>query len=225
MDLFTLAAPIFDLAMKISGHNKVLVELGNRIKKDELKRYSENSGNNLDLNQLKSESVPGTGEILEAELLDLGGGTGELVRYLPRNLKVTVADPSQVMLKKGKEKDFSQQVKHVLADGADLPFADNSFDYLTIADALHHFRKVEAALSEAARVLKPGGKLYILEFDPLTVFTRAIIFFEKIAGEPVNFFEPEKLAELMEKNELETEHQYLNKSLYILCAKKAPQSS
>ena len=40
MDLFTLAAPIFDLAMRISGHDKVLVELGNRIKKAELKRLS-----------------------------------------------------------------------------------------------------------------------------------------------------------------------------------------
>lgn len=154
------------------------------------------------------------------KLLDLGGGTGELANYLPKNLEVTIADPSQAMLKKGREKDFSQEVKHVLADGADLPFADDSFDYLTISDALHHFRNVEKALSEAARVLKPGGKIYILEFDPTTFFTRFIIFFEKIAGEPVNFYLPKKLAEMMAKNGLETEHKYLNKSLYILCAKK-----
>jgi len=221
MDLFTLAAPIFDLAMKISGHHKVLVELGNRIKKDELKRYSEGKLNQLDLNPEEFEGVQNSENKQPAvKLLDLGGGTGELVNYLPKNLEVTIADPSEAMLKKGKEKDFNQEVKHVLADGADLPFADDSFDYLTISDALHHFRDVEGALAEAARVLKPEAKLYILEFDPGTFFTKAIIFFEKLAGEPVNFYVPEKLAEIMSKKGLKTEHKYLNKSLYILCAKK-----
>lgn len=222
MDLFTLAAPIFDLAMKMSGHHKVLVELGNRIKKDELKRHSEGNRNQLNLNQKEFETdQKQKNDQPVIKLLDLGGGTGELANYLPKNLEVTIADPSEAMLKKGREKDFSQEVKHVLADGADLPFADNSFDYLTISDALHHFRQVEGALSEAARVLKPGGKLYILEFDPNTFFTKAIIFFEKLAGEPVNFYQPEKLAEMMAENGLKTEPKYLNKSLYMICAKKA----
>jgi len=221
MDLFTLAAPIFDLAMKMSGHHKVLVELGNRIKKDELKRHSNGNRNQINLNQKKiKEDQKLQNDQPAVKLLDLGGGTGELANYLPENLEVTIADPSEAMLKKGRKKDFSQEVKHVLADGADLPFADNSFDYLTISDALHHFRKVEEALSEAKRVLKPGGKLYILEFDPTTFFTKAIIFFEKLAGEPVNFYMPEKLAEMVTENGLQTEHKFLNKSLYILCAKK-----
>lgn len=222
MDLFTLAAPIFDLAMKISGHQKVLVELGNRINKDELKRYSEGSLNQFNFKQKAfNTGVEIENEQPAVKLLDLGGGTGELANFLPQNLEVTIADPSQAMLKKGKEKDFKQQVKHVIADGAELPFADNSFDYLTISDALHHFHEVEEALSEAKRVLKPGGKLYILEFDPTIFFTKVIIFFERLAGEPVNFFQPEKLAEMLSKNGLKTEHQYLNKSLYILSAQKA----
>lgn len=224
MDLFTLAAPIFDLAMKMSGHHKVLVELGNKIKKDELQRYSKGNLKQFKLKQKKFQKIgEQTNEETAVKLLDLGGGTGELANFLPQNLEVTVADPSEAMLKKGKAKDFKQEVKHVLADGADLPFADNYFDYLTISDALHHFTEVEKALNEAVRVLKPGGKLYILEFDPGTFFTRVIIFFEKLAGEPVNFFKPEKLAELIGENELKTEHQYLNKSLYILSAQKHPR--
>ncbi len=200
MDLFTLAAPIFDLAMKVSGHDKVLVELGERIKKDSLE-VENNTGH-------------------KRTLLDLGGGTGELVKYLPDNLEITIADPSEAMLNKGKEKDFTQTVEHIRADGEDLPFADNSFDYLTISDALHHFRQVEPALQEAARVLKPGARIYILEFNPETFFTKTIIFFEKIAGEPVNFYRPEKLSTLLAENGLQSKYKYLNKSLYIICGEK-----
>ena len=199
MDLFTLAAPFFDLAMKISGHSEVLVELGERIKKEDLKNNWERS---------------------KKTLLDLGGGTGELVNHLPQNLEITIADPSESMLKKGQKKNFSQPVNHILADGADLPFADDFFDYLTISDALHHFRKVDLALKESARVLKPGGKIFILEFDPTTFFTKTIIFFEKLAGEPVNFYKPQKLASMLRKNELKTEPEYLNKSLYIIQGEK-----
>lgn len=214
MDLFTLAAPIFDLAMEISGHNKVLEELGNRIKKDELKNYSKGA------QQLNFASGDNEVDKTAPELLDLGGGTGELVKYLPKNLKVTVADPSEAMLIKGEKKNFEQPVEHVLADGADLPFADNSFDYLVISDALHHFQQVKPALNESARVLKPGGKMYILEFDPDTFFTKAIIFFEKLAGEPVNFYKPEVLTSFLDQDNLEINYEYLNKSLYIMCIQK-----
>ena len=200
MDLFTLAAPFFDLAMKISGHHKVLVELGERIKKEELKSNFEKKNKSL---------------------LDLGGGTGELVNHLPQNLEITIVDPSKAMLKKGQKKSFSQPVNHILADAADLPFNDDLFDYLIISDALHHFRRVEPALKEAARVLKPGAKIYILEFDPSSFFTRLIVFFEKLAGEPVNFYQPQKLVSMLGKNELKTEHEYLNKSLYIIQGEKS----
>ena len=200
MDLFTLAAPFFDLAMKISGHHKVLVELGERIKKEELKSNFEKKNKSL---------------------LDLGGGTGELVNHLPQNLEITIVDPSKAMLKKGQKKSFSQPVNHILADAADLPFEDDFFDYLIISDALHHFRRVEPALKEAARVLKPGAKIYILEFDPRSFFTRLIVFFEKLAGEPVNFYQPQKLVSMLGKNELKTEHEYLNKSLYIIQGEKS----
>ncbi|MFP4020888.1 MAG: class I SAM-dependent methyltransferase, partial [Halanaerobium sp.] len=194
--------------------NKVLVELGNMIKKDDLKRHSSGSGNQLNLGTDFSKKEQAI------KLLDLGGGTGELINYLPKNLEITIADPSEAMLEKGKAKDFQQEVKHILADGADLPFEDNTFDYLIISDALHHFRQVEAALQESARVLKNGAKIYVLEFDPRTTFTKIIIFFEKLAGEPVNFYQPDKLAAMMAENSLQTEYEYLNKSLYIICAKK-----
>jgi len=201
MDIFTLAAPIFDLAMKFSGHHKTLEELAEQVKEEEKKEKR----------NLKEE---------KAKLLDLGGGTGELPKYLPEHVEITIADPSQAMLNKALQKSYSQKVEHIVADGAELPFDDNSFDYITISDALHHFREVDQAVTETERVLKKGGKIFILEFDPDTTLTKIIIFFEKIAGEPVNFYKPDKLAELLQKNGVETSYKYLNKSIYIMKAEK-----
>ncbi|MCC3144668.1 methyltransferase domain-containing protein [Halanaerobium sp. Z-7514] len=203
MDLFSLIAPVFDLAMNLSGHNKVLVKLGEKIEAEELE----------DILKANAQNEP-------KQLLDLGGGTGELAKHLPEAVEITIADPSKAMLKKAEKKEFAQKLDLILADGADLPFSDNSFDYLTISDALHHFREVEAALSEASRVLKPGGKIYILDFNPQTIFAKIIIFFEKLAGEPVNFYLPDKLTDLMAENCLNSSYEYLNKSLYLIKAKK-----
>lgn len=201
VDLFTLAAPIFDQAMRISGHDKTLVELADRVKRAEAEKEKKDSEENI-------------------KLLDLGGGTGELVKYLPDNFAVTIADPSPAMLEKSKNKKYSKKVEHVLADGAALPFADDQFNYITISDALHHFRDVSSALTEARRVLKKGGSLFILEFDPAAFLTKIIIFFEKIAGEPVNFFNPSDLAKMIENNSFKTDHEYLNKAIYIMAVKK-----
>ncbi len=201
MDLFTFAAPIFDQAMKITGHHKTLVELADSVKRVEM----ENKKRKLEK---------------KIKLLDLGGGTGEFVKYLPDNFAVTIADPSSAMLKKSKNKKYSKKVEHVLADGAALPFADEQFDYITISDALHHFRDVSSALAEARRVLKKQGDLFILEFDPAAFLTKVIIFFERIAGEPVNFFDPSTLEKKIGNNNFKTEHEYLNKAIYIMNAKK-----
>ena len=201
MDLFNLAAPIFDQAMRISGHHKTLVELADRVKRVEIANKNRKNEENI-------------------KLLDLGGGTGEFVKYLPDNFAVTIADPSSAMLEKSKNKKHRKKVEHVLADGAALPFADEQFDYITISDALHHFRDVSSALAEARRVLKQGGRLFILEFDPAAFLTKVIIFFEKIAGEPVNFFDPSTLEKKIGNNNFKTEHEYLNKAIYIMNAKK-----
>lgn len=201
MDLFNLAAPIFDQAMRISGHHKTLVELADRVKRVE----------NAKKNRKSEENI---------KLLDLGGGTGELVKYLPEDFAVTIADPSPAMLEKSKNKKYSKKVEHVLADGAALPFADEQFDYITISDALHHFRDVSSALAEARRVLKKRGRLFILEFDPAAFLTKIIIFFEKIAGEPVNFFNPSTLSQMIGNQNFKTEHEYLNKAIYIMSIKK-----
>jgi demethylmenaquinone methyltransferase/2-methoxy-6-polyprenyl-1,4-benzoquinol methylase len=201
VDLFNLAAPIFDQAMRISGHHKALVELADRVKNAETEKKNKNNQEKI-------------------TLLDLGGGTGELVKYLPDNFSVTIADPSPAMLKKARNKKYSNKVEHVLADGAALPFADEQFDYITISDALHHFRDVSSALAEARRVLKKGGRLFILEFDPAAFLTKIIIFFEKIAGEPVNFFNPSTLSKMIGNQSFKTEHEYLNKAIYIMSIKK-----
>jgi len=218
MDIFSLAAPIFDMAMHLSGHHKTLVELAEKIKEEANQSEKVNRDKNENNFESKNESA-------DKKLLDLGGGTGELARYLPHDFELTIADPSQAMLQKAADKKYNQKVEHVLADGADLPFEDSQFDYITISDALHHFRDVENGIAEAARVLKDDGALYILEFDPRTSLSKTIIFFEKIAGEPVNFFKPAELSEMLAVNGLKSEYEYYNQSIYILKAEKEKQKN
>jgi len=203
MDFFKVVAPVYDTAMKITGHNKTLKELVNHI---EL----------------------GYGE----KLLDLGGGTGQILEEIPAdlNLEVLIADPSQAMLSKARKRvaDLDNgsdtgskpglQVDLVEATGDALPLDDNSFDHVTIADALHHFNNIEETFAEIRRVLKSDGRLHIMEFDPSTFFTKFIAAAEGLAGEPANFYKPEVLGAMVEEAGFSYSYKYITGSIYILTA-------
>jgi len=110
--------------------------------------------------------------------LDLGGGTGDLAIELARQVgergKVVLSDINPAMLEVGRgrlvDAGCAGNVETVLADAEALPFADRSFDCVTIAFALRNVTDKDAALRSIARVLKPGGRCLVLEFstpDPL----------------------------------------------------------
>ena len=203
MDFFKLVAPVYDTAMKITGHNKTLAELVEHI-----------------------DLQPGQ------RLLDLGGGTGQILEELPgdKGLKVIIADPSEAMLSKAQERitklengfrgkgEAGLKAELVEATGDALPFGDNSFDHVTIADALHHFNNIEETFLEIKQVLKPTGQLHIMEFDPSTFFTKFIATAEGLAGEPANFYKPELLGAMLEKVGFSYNYRYITGSIYILTA-------
>jgi len=118
------------------------------------------------------------------KLLDVAGGTGDIAfRFLEHVGKksssganradVVVCDINKSMLEVGESRAESQGyttgVSWVEGDAQLLPFPDNSFDCYTIAFGIRNVVRVDQALSEAYRVLKPGGRFMCLEFSKVTV--------------------------------------------------------
>jgi demethylmenaquinone methyltransferase/2-methoxy-6-polyprenyl-1,4-benzoquinol methylase len=112
-------------------------------------------------------------------LLDVGGGTGDIaLRALPRllpqgedaDIAAVVCDVSEPMLTIGRARALDlgilNGIEWVCADAERLPVSDRSFDLYTIGFGLRNVTRIEAALAEARRVLKPGGRFVCLEFTP-----------------------------------------------------------
>ena len=106
-------------------------------------------------------------------LLDLAGGTGDLARRFAEKVgsdgHVVLADINLAMLSEGRrrliDKGVAGNASIVQVDAENLPFADSSFDCVTIAFGLRNVTEKDAALRSMRSVLKPGGKVLILEFS------------------------------------------------------------
>jgi len=106
-------------------------------------------------------------------VLDLAGGTGDLAlkfsRLVGESGEVILSDINASMLGIGRDrltdKGCSGNINYVQADAQTLPFADNHFDCVTIGFGLRNVTNKDQALQSIYRVLKPGGKLLVLEFS------------------------------------------------------------
>lgn len=106
-----------------------------------------------------------------ARLLDVATGTGDLALALGRALpdaEVRGVDVSEAMLARGRDKvrRSGRDIALTRADGTDLPFEEAAFDVVTIGYGLRNFQDLDAGLREFRRVLRPGGRLVVLEFPP-----------------------------------------------------------
>lgn len=107
------------------------------------------------------------------KILDVAAGTGDLTKAFAKKVgkhgKVIMSDINDAMLAVGRDRLIDAgvigNVECVQADAENLPFADNDFDCITIAFGLRNVTNKAAALRSMFRVLKPGGKLLILEFS------------------------------------------------------------
>jgi demethylmenaquinone methyltransferase/2-methoxy-6-polyprenyl-1,4-benzoquinol methylase len=105
--------------------------------------------------------------------LDVAGGTGDLSAGLAKQVgqkgTVILTDINAAMLGRGRERlldaGFAGNVRYVQANAEKLPFADASFDCVTIGFGLRNVTDKAAALASMRRVLKPGGQLLVLEFS------------------------------------------------------------
>ena len=105
-------------------------------------------------------------------LIDVACGTGDLGKLFldltNNNNTVFCVDPNKGMIGKGKEKlhDY-KNVNWLIAPAEKLPIKDNSCDYYTISFGLRNTKDLNKALSEAYRVLRPGGRYFCLEFSKI----------------------------------------------------------
>ncbi len=162
---------------------------------------------------------------LKGNLIDVGCGTGDIGKLFLENtnkdLSVTCVDPNKAMITKGKEKlSKYRNIKWIAASAEKLPVPNNSFNYYTISFGLRNTKNIGKALSEAYRVLKPGGRFLCLEFSKIQNSNLNIIYknyskliplignfivgekepYEYLIDSIKNFINQKELVSLMEKN-------------------------
>ena len=106
-------------------------------------------------------------------LIDVAGGTGDIafnfIKRAKTGANATILDLTESMMIQGKKKTIDlpkeSQINWVCGDAMRLPFNNNTFDVYTISFGIRNVTNISKTLSEAYRVLKPGGRLMILEFS------------------------------------------------------------
>jgi demethylmenaquinone methyltransferase/2-methoxy-6-polyprenyl-1,4-benzoquinol methylase len=150
------------------------------------------------------------------QIIDLAGGTGDIAFRISKkahaqNVKCTidVVDINQEMLDVGKNRavdlNLFSDLKFTCCDGEKLCFENESFDFFTIAFGIRNFTNINAALVEAYRVLKPGGKFICLEFSKVNDY-----FLQKIY-DAYSFNVIPKIGEIILKDR--ASYQYLVESI------------
>jgi demethylmenaquinone methyltransferase/2-methoxy-6-polyprenyl-1,4-benzoquinol methylase len=145
-------------------------------------------------------------------VLDVATGTGDVAILMNKMLKpgkITGIDISEGMLEVGRKKldklGLNNNIVLKKGDSETIEFADNTFDAITVAFGVRNFQNLETGLSEMLRVLKPGGKLVVLEFSkPKNFFFKAVysLYMNRIAPAFSSLFGSNKKA-----------YQYLNNSV------------
>lgn len=127
-----------------------------------------------------------------AEVLDVGTGPGVLLVELAErrpDLSVTGVDLSTDMVAAAQRnlRGFGDRARARVADVTRLPFDDGAFDVIVTSFSMHHWDDPEAATPELARVLRPGGRLYVYDFDgaPFDVLTRTAADLGVLTATPV----------------------------------------
>ena len=162
------------------------------------------------------------------KLIDVACGTGDLAKlfldFTDNEAKIFCIDPNKGMIGKGKKKlNNHRNINWIIAPAENIPIKNNSCDYYTISFGLRNTKSINKALSEAHRVLKPGGRYLCLEFSKIQnsnlnfiyknysklipMIGKAIVGkkepYEYLVKSIDNFINQEELISLMKKNKFE----------------------
>jgi demethylmenaquinone methyltransferase / 2-methoxy-6-polyprenyl-1,4-benzoquinol methylase len=161
----------------------------------------------------------------KSNLIDVACGTGDIGKLFLDNtntdLSITCVDPNNGMISKGKEKlNKYKNINWIVAPAEKLPISENTFDFYTISFGLRNTKNISKALSEAYKVLRPGGRFLCLEFSKIQNTNLDFIYknyskliplignlvvgektpYEYLIKSIENFINQEELVSLMEKN-------------------------
>ena len=159
------------------------------------------------------------------KLIDVACGTGDIAKLflesVDQSSEITCVDPNKGMIKKGKEKlNKFQNLNWIIASAEKLPLKKNMFDFYSISFGLRNTKDLNKSLSEAYRVLKPGGRYLCLEFSKIENSGLEFIYkkyskvipsigklivgekepYEYLVKSIENFVNQDELIELMKKN-------------------------
>ncbi len=166
-----------------------------------------------------------TDEIVQAldlegseKIADIGGGTGRIANEVSRHCrKVYVVDESSGMLSMVEE---GESVEAVKADALNTGFIDGYFDVVMFTDVIHHIKDQEGAIKEAARILKPGGKILVLDFEKRHIIVRLLYVFELLVFGRMKYRSFEGMKMLLGENRFDVKNGMSRGFYYIITGEK-----
>ena len=132
------------------------------------------------------------------KILEIGAGTGRIAKHYGLKVRdLTLLDPAENMLKRAIE--HLPHAKPIVGFSERMDFSSNSFDKIVCYDSLHHWQNQMKGLKEAYRVLRPGGKILVLEVDQNNFWGRKLQLFENILKMNSHMHVPDDLRKMLEK--------------------------
>jgi ubiquinone/menaquinone biosynthesis C-methylase UbiE len=134
-------------------------------------------------------------------LLDVGGNTGRITEVYARDCKeIVVLEQKHTVVEYGRK--YIPHIKFIEGGVKNIPFPGEYFDKVVASASFHHFPNQDRGLEEMKRILKPNGKMFILEIDPNTGMGKRLKICESILHTGAKFHEPFQLRKKIEDHGL-----------------------
>ena len=157
-------------------------------------------------------------------LLDVGGNTGKITDFYARDCKeIVILEPKHALVKYGRT--YRPYIKFVEGGVENVPLPTEHFDRVVASASFHHFQNQDKALEEMKRVLKPNGKMSIIEIDPKTGRGKRLKICERILHTGAKFYEPFELKKKVEDHGLKVLSVKCTNLGYFFTAVKEPSLS
>src|SRR5918911_4055473 len=155
-------------------------------------------------------------------LLDIGGNTGKVTEAYSNSCgEIVVLEPKRSIVEYGRSR--RPNIKFIEGEAENIPLPDEYFDKVVASASFHHFSDQDKALEEMKRVLKPDGKIIILEIDPNTPRGKRLKFCETLFHTGAKLYHPSQLGKKGEEHNLDVLSIDSNYLGYFLTAVKSSQ--